>query len=228
MFENRKAQNPAAREVLAILEAGEYETADGERISVEAELAASDSKTRLFEPDELERLRNGSKTRGDAEGRIEVVAETTQQAARRLAAKGSLVLLNFASARNPGGGFLGGAKAQEEELCRCSGLYGALITQHEYYVVNRRQKSLLYTDYLIYSPEVPFFRVSGKAPFERPFFPSVITAPAPNAGALLNRQRDSMSQIRATFDRRWANVLAAAEDNDQRVLRNRPIHPRLS
>ena len=228
MFENRKAKNPAAREVLAILEAGEYETADGERISVEAELAASDSKTRLYEPDELERLRNGSKTRGDGEGRIEVVAETTQQAARRLSAKGPLVLLNFASARNPGGGFLGGAKAQEEELCRCSGLYGTLITQHEYYVVNRRRKSLLYTDYLIYSPEVPFFRVSGKAPFERPFFSSVITAPAPNAGALLNRQRDSMSQIRATFDRRWANVLAAAEDNDQRVLRNRPIHPRLS
>ena len=92
---------------------------------------------------------------------IEVTAETTQHAARRLVESESvadLVLLNFASARNAGGGFINGAKAQEEDLCRCSGLYQCLISQRGYYDANRKQESALYTDHLIYSPNVPWFR----------------------------------------------------------------------
>ena len=60
-----------------------------------------------------------------------VTPETTLGAVQRLAEeKGTtgdnLALLNFASARNPGGGFLGGSNAQEESLARCSALYACL------------------------------------------------------------------------------------------------------
>jgi uncharacterized protein (TIGR02452 family) len=68
------------------------------------------------------------------------------------------VVLNFASARNVGGGFLNGARAQEEDLARSCGLFRCLETQPEYYEVNRRTASLLYTDHIIYSPRVPWFR----------------------------------------------------------------------
>ena len=78
-------------------------------------------------------------------------------------------MLNFASARNPGGGFLRGAKAQEEDLCRCSGLYETLLECPTYYSVNRHQKSMMYTDHIIYSPKVVFFRTGGRKPMlEKP------------------------------------------------------------
>ena len=136
-----------------------------------------------------------------------------------LATHQDVVVLNFASARNPGGGFLGGAKAQEEELCRCSGLYRTLLTQPHYYKHNREQKTLLYSDFLIYSPGVPFIRLSTNEPFlERPFVVSVVTAPAPNAGALSRNEPGAASHLPSTFERRWANVLAVAEHNRNRSL----------
>jgi hypothetical protein len=60
---------------------------------------------------------------------IEVTDEPCCSASHRLQSIPELntVLLNFASARHPGGGFLNGAIAQEESICLCSGLYSCLI-----------------------------------------------------------------------------------------------------
>lgn len=149
---------------------------------------------------------------------MRVVDATTQQAAHALATRTDVALLNFASARNPGGGFLGGAVAQEEDLCRCSGLYRTLLTQPVYYQTHREDGSLLYSDHLIYSPAVPFFRVRSHDPLsEEPFLASVITAPAPNLGAL-QQQRQDTSAVEATFERRWANVLLACQDRGHRTI----------
>ena len=107
---------------------------------------------------------------------------------------------------------MNGAKAQEEDLCRCSGLYPALITQMAYYEANRRCASLLYTDHMIFSPRVPFFKVRGRGDLlEQPFFCSVITAPAPN-GAEKRRKNGKPELIPETFRRRWRMVLALAQD----------------
>jgi hypothetical protein len=63
---------------------------------------------------------------------IEVTGESTLAAAARLAKTGPVLALNFASAKNPGGGFLSGAQAQEESLARASTLYASLQGQPLY------------------------------------------------------------------------------------------------
>ncbi len=207
-----------AYETLAMIEAGSYVAPSGSVVRFADAQAAAVEGTRLYTPDELAAL---APRGGDRRPSITVSDETTQEAAHRLVAlegRGEVAVLNFASARNHGGGFLGGAKAQEEDLCRCSGLYPALLAPRvqAYYRENRAQRSALYTDHAIYSPRVPWFRVRGRGELlEAPFLASVVTAPAPNASALSS---DAAPAIREAFRRRWGYVLRIAAANDERTL----------
>jgi uncharacterized protein (TIGR02452 family) len=132
--------------------------------------------------------------------------------------KTGVVALNYASAKNPGGGFLTGAKSQEEDLARCSALYECLLPQTEYYEANRAYRSTLYTDYMIYSPGVPFFRDEQLELIGQPFFPAIITAPAPNAGEFLRRETGGGNEIKTTLERRAGMVLSLAAGQGHRTL----------
>lgn len=209
--------NAAAQQILRIVEDGSYE-ADGSAVEVSEMLAASIEGTRLYLPDELAVLRGQIPSPRFERTAVTVPAQTTQQAAQELHGPATAIL-NFASARNPGGGFLGGARAQEEEVCRCSGLYPTLLTQPEYYDFHRGHRSLLYSDRIIYSPDVPFFRISAKAAYLPPFTVSVLTAPAPNAGAMEQRNLvDEATRIPSVFARRWENLLALAASERMETL----------
>ena len=205
-----------AAEVLKLIEAGEY-TADGRLVRISDQQAEAVQNTHLYRPDDLESL--AAIPAGDSLS-IRVVDGTTQVVAREMAAsEGDRALLNFASARNPGGGFLNGAKAQEEDLCRCSGLYPCLLECMQYYEANRQQSSLLYTDHVIFSPNVPFFRIRGTGNLlAEPFTFAVITAPAPNSGPFLRGRPDAVTELTNAFLRRWRNVLRIARDQNIKHL----------
>ena len=166
-------------------------------------------------------VRNTSLIRGDdplppplatfAEPRVEVTAETTLSAARRCAKGGARVIaLNFASAKNPGGGFLGGSEAQEESLARSSALYACLEPQREFYEHNRALRSALYSDHILFSPGVPVFRDDAGRLLDEPYLVSFVTAPAVNAGAVRDNQPERVRDIRPTMARRLGRVLAVA------------------
>ena len=109
----------------------------------------------------------------------EVTNETTLSAHRRHLAKGhNVVSLNFASATHPGGGFLTGARAQEEYLCRSSALYLA-SEDSPMYAYHRREGHNRYSDAMIYSPDVPVFRDDEHALLPKPYLASFITSAAP-------------------------------------------------
>ncbi len=125
--------------------------------------------------------------------------------------------LNFASAYHPGGGFRGGSRAQEESLARSSGLY-ACIAEHPMYAYNQAHRSPMYTDWLLYSPAVPVFRVDEGTLLAQPYSCAFITAPAPNAKILLRRDPSMRPQIRAVMRRRIGRVLATAARHGHRTL----------
>ncbi len=209
----------AATQTLQILAAGYFIAPDGRRVDIQPALSEAVEKTRLYTPEQVSAVLESLNPSSSQLATIEVTDETTQIAARRLVeseAVTDLVLLNFASARNAGGGFINGAKAQEEDLCRCSGLYPCLVSQQEYYAANRKMESTIYTDHLIYSPNVPWFRTRSRDDPHTLFLASVITAPAPNAGVVLDREPDALPKIEAALRRRAGLVLAVAAENGHR------------
>lgn len=122
-----------------------------------------------------------------------------------------LGVLNFASAKNPGGGFLGGAVAQEESLARSSSLYATLIKDKTMYEFNKKQSSFLYSDYMIYSPDVLFWFDDKGNPLNPPLIADVITSPAPNKGAMIQHNRlEEIKNIETVFKSRIDKVLCIA------------------
>jgi len=98
------------------------------------------------------------------------------------------VLLNFASATNPGGGFLNGARAQEEYLARSSCLYEC-IRPNAMYPFHLADYDPLYRDFLIYSPGVPVIRDDYGTLLEVPYTIAMITCAAVNASRLAAERR---------------------------------------
>lgn len=210
----------AAHENLLIFVSGRYETADGHRVELADALEAARDATRLVRPRDAERLLGARRERAGAPPRIEVTPESTAQALRRLVVDegcSGVVGLNFASARNPGGGFLRGARAQEEDLACVSALYACQLEAPGYYEANRRQDSMLYTDHMIVSPRVPFFRDEALALLDAPWCASLVTAPAPNAGQA-RRRGIAQEVIEEALHRRVGYVLAAMAELGAREL----------
>ena len=94
--------------------------------------------------------------------------------------QGRTIALNFANAMYAGGGYILGGNAQEEALCRASMLYYTIRTAKKYYHANRLHLFPDYTDYMIYSRNVPIIRDNSGKLLESPVTCDFITCPAVN------------------------------------------------
>jgi uncharacterized protein (TIGR02452 family) len=207
------SRNHAARvaqETVEILAAGRYTNRAGQTVHVRHLLDAAKLGTVAYPPDTAlpTVVPSASPTA------FEVENETTLEAARRLAAAGlRVVALNFASARHPGGGFLNGARAQEESLCRSSGLY-ACLSGHTMYSYHAPTPGGFYSNYAIYSPDVPVFRDDDGHLLDEPYLCAFITAPAVNAGVYLKDHKPQrVGVVRTEMAERVRKVLAIAAGN---------------
>ena len=125
-------------------------------------------------------------------------------------------ILNFASSKHPGGGFMTGAHAQEENLCYHSNLYDALCKHEKFYEYNNKNlNKSLYTDGIIYTADVLFFRKRFNNIV--PKLVDVITCAAPNKGAALRSGVKSV-EIDNTMTRRLEQILKVAIENGAKTL----------
>ncbi|MFF4006895.1 TIGR02452 family protein [Streptomyces sp. NPDC001717] len=194
--------------------AGVYTTATGTRVPIASALAAARSGTVSYSP-----AFTPAPT-GPFTGGAEVTGEDSLRAARRLTDEGveHLAVLNFASARNPGGGYLRGAKAQEEDLCRTALLYPCLLEAPDYYAAHRASTDLNYSHRVIFSPHVPVIRDGSRALLDQPYQVSFLTSPAPNAGRLALNSPGEKVDVKGTLTTRARRVLGVAAHHGVREL----------
>lgn len=219
--QNREQRKAIAQDTLRVCNEGIVRKSDGETYDVSAAVAESIASTVYYDPATAP---PPSKAKGrPGATRFETTAEGTVGAARRLTAEGhSVAALNFASAKHPGGGFIGGAEAQEENIARNSTIYACLMSKDALRFYDSRHvkgTNGLYSHAIIYSPGVPAFRTDEGATLAAPWSCAYLTAAAPNAG-VARREGLAEEQIATVLRERAERVLAiaAAHGHDAVVL----------
>ena len=225
---DRKA---TARETLEIMKQGYYvieskkdQISTQIKIDIRQDMEQSIKDSILITPAEGEELlkKYGTQypdTENQAEPSVTVENISTVDGIRKLVQEGKthIGVLNFASAKNPGGGFLNGAMAQEESLAASSTLYRTLTAHEEYYRNNRACKSMIYTNHGIYSPNVIFFR-DGNFRLTEPVKASVLTLPAVNMGQVIQKGEDIETARQAMKQRMKLSLAIFAHQGTKNLI----------
>ena len=132
-------------------------------------------------------------------------------------------ILDFASYKNPGGGFLKGSISQEEFLCHHSTLYLLLNNLSHYYKI-RKSKKGKYGDDMFYIRDVLFFKdnsdnklLSKSEKNENFRCADVITCSAPNKKVML-KNGYSEKNVKKTMEKRIKNIFKCAVQESINVL----------
>lgn len=197
------------RSAVEAIELGYYLTVHGKVDWSEAVRAACESKVSIAPYTQLPNV----EIQYFGETLLQVTNETTMCASRRLVDRGKLPLaLNFANGTETGGGFLRGATAQEETLCRSSALFTTLVDDPMYDFHRQHELWAESSDWTILSPDVPVFRDDRGMELDEPWLLSFITCAAPYAPSVGHPQSGDMLQ------KRIARVLSIAQAYGYREL----------
>jgi uncharacterized protein (TIGR02452 family) len=203
---NRDELRQIAAQTIAVIEAGRYVSQEsGRTFAIGQSVAQSVQSTAVFSAEEISTVEND--VRRDTVYTVKALS-TVDGAAWLWRQTGRVpTILNFASAKHPGGGFENGAMAQEEDIAYRSSLYASLRSQPEYY-----RESLndlhdgLYFDKAVFTPGMVVIRDADYR-FIDPWNCHCVSAPAPNRSAA-RRSGVSEADVQAAMLRRIQLVLA--------------------
>ncbi|TFK74678.1 hypothetical protein BDN72DRAFT_949291 [Pluteus cervinus] len=198
--ERRATLKAIADETLAAIDQGYY-TSNGTKYRIHDKTEDSKRRTRYYAPESLlsawSTKPDTSSTSASSSSKTEysILEISTLDGARYLSTPSTspipapnkkIGILNFASAKKPGGGFLNGAQAQEESIARSSNLYPTLMTEtaQKFYSLHAKDhKEGYYTHAMVYSPRVQVFR-NDEGDWLESVQVDVLTSPAVNAGVV--------------------------------------------
>lgn len=185
---NRDRAKKLGRGAVDAIREGCYRSDSGQSVDWSAQIARARELRRSIPPHEVLDV---SSERPYPVTEVRVRNTTTLEAAKDLVDRGERPLaLNFANGVAPGGGFLNGARAQEEVLCRSSALF-ATLDGDPMYDSHRLRPEPDSSDWVLLSPEVPVFRDDSGAALDEPWLIDVITSAAPVATRIgQSRARD--------------------------------------
>jgi uncharacterized protein (TIGR02452 family) len=193
---NKDKAKLVAQETNKIISEGKYIAIDGNRYNITSKIQDSIALTQTTITNSFVFLEREKKSTV-----IEVVNCPTFEAAKGL---DNVLVLNFASATNPGGGWLSGAIAQEEYLCRNSTLSACLENRLLFYKFHKEQKNPLYSSRFIYSQDVLVIRDEYDN-LIKPWKCDILTAAAPYAPAIEDKE-----SIKKVFRDRIFTVISFA------------------
>ncbi|KAI3619056.1 hypothetical protein WG66_000449 [Moniliophthora roreri] len=212
-----------AEETLEVIKKGSY-THNGTVYILKDKVEALKRGTRYYAGDSLlSNWRHSPSTVAAAGGEkerstsVSILEMTTLEGARYLSKNTTtpqtIGVLNFASAKKPGGGFLTGAQAQEESIARSSTLYPSLMTDiaqnfYNYHLKPEQKKNFFYSHAMIYSPGVVVFR-DDEGKWADPLEVDILTSAAVNAGEVRkNTPSDAEAEAERKIEREMKERMA--------------------
>lgn len=199
-----------AHDTQQILHRGQYRNTQNRTVDIEPLVNHAVNGTRLYTPDELEQLPARFKRHAMATI-FEVTKENSLQAIRRLKAKSlknpQVLCLNFGAPLQPSDGTEVNAIAHEGLLVRSSALRPCLLAAPQYYDYHRQHPTKLYSDHIIYSPDVPFFKDNNGQPTEKPYLASILTCTAVDALGVRQSELENQAQMASAMRVRIRKIL---------------------
>ncbi|KAJ6510841.1 hypothetical protein C8R45DRAFT_965346 [Mycena sanguinolenta] len=181
-----------AHDTLAAVKRGSYTVDLSTETHTLPDLASVNSSTIYFGPDALEDWQTAVAPKRSTSTEFVIYQATTLEGIRFCINPSSsasnhphISVLNFASGTSPGGGFLGGARAQEETLARSSNLHSSLSSAAAlpFYSAHRTSKDPRSSHAMVLTPNVRFVRDDAGA-WVAPADVDVLTSAAVNVNNL--------------------------------------------
>lgn len=201
----KRCQNQNTKDILRSCIRGYYVNNQNEDIQIADQIQKCLINTESYPPDYVFKLPPLEKKE---KGVIEIRNETTIRAALRMVVeegKKNVCALNFANAFHPGGGVLHSANAQEESICRSSALYYSLIQKNDFYEYHKEIDTNIASNYLIFSPDCPTWKIDNLEVLDHPFLVSYVTS-----AAVHNFNAQSREEIKMIHDERIKAILCCA------------------
>lgn len=202
-----------AAQTVEICRSGVYQNSKGVSIDISNDIQLSLQNTQLYLPDfaySQNLPQNPHHT-----PIIEIINETTISACRRAVKTlgiSETATLVFASARNMCGGFLKGAKGQEESCAYSTTLYQSVSSEacKPYYEYHNANPHPMYTDRIIYTPNIVILRNDDYEILDEPCKANFIVCPAANFGSVQKFYPDDVPNVPSVMLDRIRKIIQVA------------------